>query len=128
MCGDPGGRRLGAAARVRQQHQQQTGLLYWPYCGQIKDTKWTFFALGCHSLLWKAATSYLKSQRSYSQPEAAIVCYGQRPQNLKSQCYCIIKMHVYLVCYKLLSGHKGLSLLWPEATAFEKSHIEVILR
>ena len=33
-----------------------------------------------------------------------------------------------LFCFhKLLSGHKGLSLLWPEATAFEKCHIEVIL-
>ena len=34
---------------------------------------------------------------------------------------------LFLIWYKLLSGHKGLSLLWPEAIAFEKCHIKVIL-
>ena len=48
----------------------------------------------------------------------------------------ILKVIVLLYCqnawisvflYKLLSGHNGLRLLWSEATAFEMSHIEVIL-
>ena len=34
---------------------------------------------------------------------------------------------LFLIWYKLLSGHNGLSLLWPEAIAFEKCHIKVIL-
>ena len=37
-----------------------------------------------HSSLWPEATRFLKSQRAYSRPEAAIVACGQRPQDFLS--------------------------------------------
>ena len=36
-----------------------------------------------HSSLWTKATTFNRSQRGYSWSEAATVCCGQRPQNLR---------------------------------------------
>ena len=40
-------------------------------------------AFGRHSSLWTKATTFNRSQRGYSWPEAATVCCGHRPQNLR---------------------------------------------
>ena len=39
---------------------------------------------GRHSSLWPKATTFLRSQRRYSPPEATTVCREQRAQHLKS--------------------------------------------
>ena len=43
-----------------------------------------YAARGRHCLLWPEATTFLKSQRVYSQLEDATVCCGQRPQHSQS--------------------------------------------
>ena len=52
-----------------------------------------------------------------------MICY-----NLFKSATTVLELLVlFLIWYKLLSRHKGHSLLWPEAIAFEKCHIKVIL-
>ena len=44
----------------------------------------TFVTEGCHSLLWSGDTMFERSQIGYFRTKAVTVCYGQRPQDLKS--------------------------------------------
>ena len=50
------------------------------------ETRMTFAYGGCHSSLWPEATRFLRPQRAYSWPEAAIVACGLRPQILADPC------------------------------------------
>ena len=101
-------------------------------CGQREFTERLFVSFGHHSSLWPKTATFESSQRGYSCPSATTVHCGQRPQHLRvhRESIHVLRPPQFIVAKdsniwefteRLFMTKYHHSLLWPNATTFERS-------